>query len=143
MEISSKIINEMGKRSINSVMKLLTGNMQDGVLSLKKWNLKQLKQKHLQVNGTNCKVLLYDIPEQIYQIKFQSIMWKDSELEWKGILTSNQCSGRPSSFLKYSLKSPKKYCSFKNCNVHWQNFLHVVWFCWKRFLDKLAKLYLV
>ena len=36
MEIASKIINEMGKRNINSVMKLLTGNMQDGVLSLKK-----------------------------------------------------------------------------------------------------------
>lgn len=76
MEIASKIIHEMGKRSINSVMKLLTGNMQDGVLSLNKWNLKQLKQKHPQVNGTNCKVLLYDIPEEIYQIKFQSIMQK-------------------------------------------------------------------
>ena len=54
-------------------MKLLTDNMQNGILPLNQKTLNQLKRKHPQGKEAELDVLLTDIPEQVYPIKFYAI----------------------------------------------------------------------
>ena len=60
----------MGKGSINSAMKLLVDNMQNGILRLNDQTLHQIKQKHPHGKDAHPDVLLRDIPEEIQPIKF-------------------------------------------------------------------------
>ena len=60
----------MRKGNINSVMKLFTDKMQNGVLPINEQTLKELKQKHPQSSKADPEVLLCDMPEEIHSIKF-------------------------------------------------------------------------
>ena len=65
-EISKKCACEMRKGNINSAMKLLADNMQNGILPLNDLTLYQMKQKHPRGKDADPEVLLPDI----YQKKF-------------------------------------------------------------------------
>ena len=80
----------MRKGNINSVMNLLAGNMQNGILSLNDQALHQIKQKHPHGKDANPEVLLSHIPEEIYPIKFHLI---DGESVKKAILKTKGAAG--------------------------------------------------
>ena len=82
-EISKKFTREMRKGYINSEMKLLADNIQNGILPLIDQTLNQIKQKCPHGKDADPEVLLPDIPEEIHQIKFHS---SDAESVKKAIL---------------------------------------------------------
>ena len=80
----------MRKGNINSVMKLLADNIQNGILPLNDQALHQIKQKHQHGKDAHPEVLLPDIPEEIYPIKFHLI---DAESMKKAILKTKYAVG--------------------------------------------------
>ena len=72
-EMSKKFTREMRNGNVSNAMKLLTDNMQNGILPLNQKTLNQLKQKHPQGKGTGLDVLLTDTPKQVHPIKFEAI----------------------------------------------------------------------
>ena len=72
-EISKRFVNMMQKGNVNGAIKLLSNNMQNGVLPLTDDTLKLLKIKHPEPAETSADVLLTDIPEKIHPIKFEDI----------------------------------------------------------------------
>ena len=54
-------------------MKVLTGNMQNGIPPLNQKSLHVLKQKHPHGKEAELDVLLTDTPEQLHPIKFDAI----------------------------------------------------------------------
>ena len=89
-EISKRLTREMRKGNINSVMKLLADNMQNGTLPLNDPTLNQMKQKHPHGKVADPEVLLPDIPEEIHPIKLHSI---DAESVKKAILKTKGAAG--------------------------------------------------
>ena len=65
VEISKEFTRETRKGNINSAMKLLADNMQNGILPLNDQTLYQIKQKHPHGKDAHPEVLLPDIPYQI------------------------------------------------------------------------------
>ena len=63
----------MRKGNVDSAVKLITNNMQNGILPLTDTTLKLLKQKHPKSAPTMEEVLLPDQSESIHQIKFENI----------------------------------------------------------------------
>ena len=61
------------KRNVTNSMKLLTDNIQNGILLLNDKTLNQLKQKYPQSKEPELDVLLTDIPKQLHPIKFDAI----------------------------------------------------------------------
>ena len=59
--------------SYNGALKLLSNNMQNGVLPLNEDTLKLLKQKHPTAKPANPEVLLSDTPKKAHPIIFESI----------------------------------------------------------------------
>ena len=62
----------MRNGNVSNAMKLLTDNMQNGILPLNQKTLNQLKQKHSQSKGAGLDVLLTDTPKQVHPIKFEA-----------------------------------------------------------------------
>ena len=89
-EISKKFTREMRKGNINSAMKLLADNMQNGILPLNDETLHQIKLKHPHGKDAHPEVLLPDISEEIHPIKFHSI---DAESVKKAILKTKDAAG--------------------------------------------------
>ena len=127
-EISKKFTREMRKGNINSAMKLLADNMQNGILPLNDQTLHQIKQKHPHGKDAHPEVLLPDIPEEIHPIKFHSIDAESvkkailktkgaagpSGLDadgWKRILTSNQFGNSSNDLCKTFAEVIKKLCT--------------------------------
>ena len=73
-EMSKKFTREMRNGNVSNAMKLLTDNMQNGILPLNQKTLNQLKQKHSQSKGAGLDVLLTDTPKQIHPIKFEAMV---------------------------------------------------------------------
>ena len=63
----------MQKGNINAAIKLLTNNMQNGILPLNDETLSQLKQKHPEAKTACDAALLTDIPENIHPAKFENL----------------------------------------------------------------------
>ena len=63
----------MRKSNINSAMKLLAKNMENGILPLNDQTLCQMKQKHPHGKDGVPELLLPDLPEEIHPIKFHSL----------------------------------------------------------------------
>ena len=61
------IRNEKG--NVNSAMKILTDNMKNGILPLKRQTLNQLQLKHPEGKEASQEILLTDTPETIHPIK--------------------------------------------------------------------------
>ena len=110
-EISKKFTREMRKCNINSAIKFLVDNMQNGILPLNDQTLYHINQKHPHSKDADPEVLLPDISEEIHPIKSHSIdvgSVKKAILKTKGVagssgldadrwkrnLTSNQLSNQ-------------------------------------------------
>ena len=65
--------HEIRKGNINSAIKLLVDNMQNGILPLNDQTLNQLKQKHPHGKNGDPEVLLSDILEEFHPSKFHLI----------------------------------------------------------------------
>ena len=72
-EISKRFSKLMEKGNVNGAMKILTNNMQKGILPLDDKTLKLLHQKHPSPMKASEEVLLPDKPEVIHPIKFENI----------------------------------------------------------------------
>ena len=72
-EISKQFAARMQKGNVNGAIKLLTNNMQNGILPLTKETIKLLKQKHPDPSPAVEEVLLPDKPEAVHPIKFENI----------------------------------------------------------------------
>ena len=112
-EISKRFIEKMSKGNINGAIKLLSDNIQNGILPLNDETLKLLKQKHPEGRDPSNDVLLPDTPIQIHPIRFEEIdseQIRQSALKtrggagpsgldgdgWRRILTSNSFGTEPS-----------------------------------------------
>ena len=86
-EISKRFIEKMSKGNINGAIKLLSDNMQNGILPLDDKTLELLKQKHpVGVVPLN-DVLLTDTPVQLHPVRFEEIdseMIRQSALKTRG-----------------------------------------------------------
>ena len=126
-EISKRFIEKMSNGTINGAIKLLSDNMQNGILPLNDETLKLLKQKHAHGKAPTNDALLSDTPIQIHSVRFEDInsdMIRQSALKtrggagpsgldgdgWHRILTSN-CFGTEPSDLCASLAKLAKICS--------------------------------
>ena len=63
----------MQKDNVDSAIKPMTNNMQNGTLRLTETTLKLLKQKHPQSAPATEEVILPDQPESIHQVKYENI----------------------------------------------------------------------
>jgi len=86
-EISKKFASHMHKGNVNAAIKLLTDNMQNGILPLNDETLKLLKQKHLSPEEV---ILLPDTMEYVHPIKFEGI---DEECIRKATIKTRGGSG--------------------------------------------------
>ena len=69
-KISKQFADQMHKGNVNSAIKLLTNNMESGILPLNNDTLKLLKQKHPKPAKACEDVLLPDEPESVHFVKF-------------------------------------------------------------------------
>ena len=129
-EISKKFIREMQNGNVNGAMKLLTDNMQNGILPLNENTLNQLEQKHPQGKKADVDVLLTDIPEKVHPIKYECI---DADMirraaaktkggagpsgldanGWNRILTSKSFGNSSTDLCKTFAEVIKKLCTVK------------------------------
>ena len=113
----------MRKSKINSAMKLLAKNTENGILPLNDQTLYQMKQKHPHGKDTVPELLLPDLPEEIHPIKFvRCRKCKESNTKgaagssgldvdsWKRILTSNQFGNSSIDLCKTLAKVIRKHC---------------------------------
>ena len=127
-EISKRFIEKMSNGNINGAIKLLSDNMQNGVLLLNDETLKLLKQKHPDGKAPTNDALLSDTPIQIHSVQFEDIdsdMIRQSALKtrgganpsgldgngWRRILTSNCFGTEPSDLCASLAKLTKVLCS--------------------------------
>jgi len=128
IEISKRFIKKMSKGNINGAIKLLTNNMENGILPLDNKTLKLLKQKHPEGMEPPDDVLLTDTLIQLHPVRFEEI---DSELirqfalktrggagpsgldgdGWRRILTSNSFGTEPSDLCSSLAKLTRTLCS--------------------------------
>ena len=139
-EISKRFKEQIGKGNVNRAIKLLTNNMQHGILPLNDSTLEQLKQKHPQGVDPAKDILLPNETEVIHPIKFESI---NSELirkvaikarggagpsdidadGWKRILTSNSFGESSTDLCKAFSEVIKKICIEKDQSISLETFL--------------------
>ncbi|XP_066936770.1 uncharacterized protein [Clytia hemisphaerica] len=72
-DISKEFINKMSKGNINGAIKLLTNNMQNGVLPLTDETLNLLFQKHPEPQEAHVDALLPGIHELIHSVRYEDI----------------------------------------------------------------------
>ena len=72
-QLSKKFVEHMNKGNINSAIKLLSNNMENGILPLNDTTLKLLKQKHPRQSEADKHLLFDDIPKSIHKIKYECI----------------------------------------------------------------------
>ena len=117
----------MQKGSVDSAIKLIINNMQNGILSLTDTTLKLLKQKHPKSTPTTEEALLPDQPESIHRIKYENInadavhkaalkikggsapLGMDAD-GWKEILTSRQFAESSIDLFTTIVNMIKKLC---------------------------------
>ena len=64
----------MHRGNVKAAIKLLTNNLQKGILPINKDNFDLLKQKHAKGKPAPEGVLLTDTPEEIHPVKFETIL---------------------------------------------------------------------
>ena len=88
--ISKRFAEQMQKGNVNGAIKLLSNNMQNGILPLNDTTLNQLKLKHPEAKKADEVVLLPDLPIKVHPVKFENI---DAELVRKVAIKTRGCSG--------------------------------------------------
>ena len=126
-EISKQFVERMSKGNINGAIKLLSNNMQEGILPLNAETLNLLRQKHPKEKTPSDDVLLIDTPIKIHPIRYEEI---DAELirqaalktkggagpsvldgdGWRRILTSNSSRVESSDLFNAVAKVTKVLC---------------------------------
>ena len=127
-DISKEFVKKMSKGNINGAIKLLTNQMENGILPLNDETLNMLKQKHPESQAAHEDVLLTDIPELIHSVRYEDItpdLIRRSAMRtnggagpsgldgdgWRRIITSN-CFGTASTDLCTSIANlTKKVCT--------------------------------
>ena len=71
-EISKRFLKKMRQDNINGAIKLLTNNMQNGVLPVNEKTLELLRQKHPKTSPAIESVLVTDAIEKVHPIKFEN-----------------------------------------------------------------------
>ena len=116
-EISKKFVKKLQQGNISGAIKLLTNNIQNGVLPLNEKTLELLRQKHPKASPATESVLLTEDVEKVHLIKFENITEESvrkaalktkvgSSLSamdaegWRRILTSKQFSNSSSELCK-------------------------------------------
>ena len=89
-ETSKRFAEFMQKGNINGAMKILTNNMQNGILPLDDKTINLLQQKHPSSAKASEEVLLPDEPELLHPIKFENI---NVEAVRKAVLKTKGGSG--------------------------------------------------
>ena len=130
----------MQKGNVDSAIKLIINNMQNGILSLTNTTLKLLKQKHRKSTPTAEEVLFPDQPESIHPIKYENInadavhkvalrIKGGSALSgmdadgWKGILTSRQFAESSTDLCITIVNMINKLCADKDLPNNLEAFL--------------------
>ena len=129
-EVSKRFLKEMQRGNINGAIKILTNNMENGILPINETTLQLLRQKHPEAKEPPENALLTDKEKPVHPIKFEMI---DAEMVrkaasrtkggagpsgldangWCRILTSN-CYGTSSSDLCKTLALViKRLCTEK------------------------------
>ena len=86
-QLSKKFVKKMQSGNINGAIKLLSNNMENGVLPLNEETLNLLYQKHPDANKASSNILLPDQPAQIHSIRYEVInaeATKQAALKSKG-----------------------------------------------------------
>ena len=86
-QISKRFAEHIHKGNVNGAIKVLTSNMQNGILPLNEKTLKQLRQRHPEATE---ETLLPDKPEVIHPIKFEKI---DAEMVRKAAIKTKGGAG--------------------------------------------------
>ena len=86
-QLSKKFVKKMQSGNINGANKLLSNNMENGVLPLNEETLNLLYQKHPDASKASSNILLPDQPAQIHSIRYEVInaeATKQAALKSKG-----------------------------------------------------------
>jgi len=73
VEISRQFVEHMSKGNANGAIKLLSNNMQDGILPLNEETPTLLRQKHPAEKTPSDEILLKDSPINIHSIRFDEL----------------------------------------------------------------------
>ena len=73
IQLLKKFVKQMQKGNVDSAIRLITNNIQNGILTLTDTTLKLLKQKPPKSAPATEEVFLPDQPESIHQIKYEDI----------------------------------------------------------------------
>ena len=72
-QISKKVEEEMQKENVNGALKLLTDNMDHGILPLNDDTISKLKMKHPQASAPDPTILLPDEGLNIHPVRYEDI----------------------------------------------------------------------
>ena len=89
-QISKRFLTEMQKGNINGAIKLLTNNMENGILPLNENTLELLRQKHPTEKEPQHHAILPDEEKPVHPIKFEKI---DAEMVRKAALKTKGGAG--------------------------------------------------
>ena len=89
-KISKNFAALMKKGNVNAVINLLTENMRNGILPLNNETFNLLRLKHPDLKDAHESVMLSDVPERIYPVKFEVI---DAEMIRKAAMKTMGGSG--------------------------------------------------
>jgi len=127
-EISRQFVGRMSKGNVNGAIKLLSNNMQDGILPLNEDTLRLLREKHPTEKTPSDDILLTDSPVQIHSVRFDEIngdLIRQSAIKtnggagpsgldgdgWRRILVSNNFETESSDLCNALAMVTKNLCS--------------------------------
>ena len=90
MHFSKKFVEQMQKDNVDSAIKLITNNTQNGMLPLAENTLKLLTQKDSKSAPSTEEVLLPNQPESTHQIQYENI---NADAVCKAVLKTKGSSG--------------------------------------------------
>ena len=139
-KISKLFAEHMQKGNVNSAIKLLTNNMENGILPLNDQTLKLLKEKHPNAAEASKDVLLPDMPEKLHEIRYEEITAESirraalrtkggagpSNMDadgWKRMLTSNSFGSCSTDLCKAIAEVVRKLSSSKDTTHSLEAFL--------------------
>ena len=88
-QLSKKFVENMNKGNINSAIKRLSNNMENGILPLNDTTLKLLKQKHPRQSEADKHLLFDDIPKSIQYECIDAEVIRNTALRTRGGLGSS------------------------------------------------------
>ena len=75
-DISKQFVKKIANDNVSGAIKLLSRNMENGILPLNEETLSLLKQKHPHGNDVSDSILLPDSPITVHEVRFEAISSK-------------------------------------------------------------------